>query len=481
MAHGHFHVARYLFENGCQVSPSMLAGPPDPGSAAAPTRGSQDPILRRAQCHFHEATRGPADASPRLDLGPRWETYARWCRFMIPRFRTAVDAIHFAQDPVGHGGFEARHVGEDLAAYAAEVETHLMQRFPHRVEHFAGFSEWSLSLPGTTLERNGRLVSGPMFANMTFLLECLERLPPPQTVCEIGGGYGSPARLWLTNTIHRPGLYVIVDLPESLFFAEIFLRLILGPDAVYYISSAKPLDRAEVAAHQVLLCPVARMAALSTIHLDLVYNTLSMQEMSEECINHYMRWLDEQDCRFFYSFNYGGTPIEKASESMNVCAPRLSSRWHLLWVAPYAERPSPALHILAEKHMPEQDGEDRARGRRLFAEWFHTPCDRAGFVFLLEAAKLCDDGPTTLAIAEKALNELRIVPREMLFLLQLLQRQERSGPSVSADHSTRVAGLGNAVAARRRPELDGRVSPHLTVLREHILANSLGGKGGLGG
>jgi len=42
------------------------------------------------------------------------------------------------------------------------------------------------------------------------------------SVCEVGGGYGNPALQWLTNPVKPVGRICIVDMPEVLFFAEVF-------------------------------------------------------------------------------------------------------------------------------------------------------------------------------------------------------------------------------------------------------------------
>ena len=72
----------------------------------------------------------------------------------------------------------------------------------------------------------------------TRYFTCATRIAKLDQICEIGGGFGAPARLFLTNGYRRPRSYVIADLPESLFFAECFLRATLGNDRVRYVGAA---------------------------------------------------------------------------------------------------------------------------------------------------------------------------------------------------------------------------------------------------
>jgi len=66
---------------------------------------------------------------------------------------------------------------------------------------------------------------------------------------------------------------------------------------------------------------------LQNLPVDLVINTGSLQEMSEEWVDFYRTWLDQQRCRWFYSLNYFAQPINALWESGNILSPRLSSAW----------------------------------------------------------------------------------------------------------------------------------------------------------
>ena len=136
----------------------------------------------------------------------------------------------------------------------------------------------------------------------------------PACVMEIGGGYGAPGRVWLTNDLHRPDTYIDADLPESLFYAEIFLRANFPDIQVTYIHAPNDLDNTQNTAKQrpphIILCPASRIDLLSDYPVDLLVNTGSMQEMTDDFIIYYNEWLDASKCQLFYSANYFAQRID---------------------------------------------------------------------------------------------------------------------------------------------------------------------------
>jgi hypothetical protein len=149
----------------------------------------------------------------------------------------------------------------------------------------------------------------------------------PRTICDIGGGTGSTARCWLTNSAHRPDLVVIVDIPETLVYSEALLRSELGDSQVQYLASptCTPMRSG------VILCPIANIRRLENISFDLVTNTTSMQEMTDEWVDWYMDWIDRQPCCFFWSANHFANGISNMREGHNSWSPRPSPRWQLVY------------------------------------------------------------------------------------------------------------------------------------------------------
>jgi len=355
-------------------------------------RAASAEILERARSNLLDAVRRGSKA-PLPRLGWRWETYALLSREKAMEFRTPMEAIHFAQSPDHHGGFEARQSSARVLDLAAVEERYLAKEFPQFADLVSSFAESPLSAPPTVAAFRERLVSSPLYSHARFILRCLCYCRP-ERVCEIGGGYGGPARLWMTNAAHRPRQYWIVDLPESLFFADVYLRVHFGIGDVLYIASPADVGRAlgssTQGAPRFVLCPVHNLPHIAQVRFDLVTNTLSMQEMSEEYVDFYMRWLDQQPCRFFYSFNYAVQYLERIEESMNMAAPRLSRRWVTRFIQHNDEMPHGFGEILAEKCGGDAEipYEEIAGRWRRYADGRLRP---AAFFDLLDCVRFSDD------------------------------------------------------------------------------------------
>jgi hypothetical protein len=91
-----------------------------------------------------------------------------------------------------------------------------------------------LSGPESLGEFNGRTVSRVLYYHARNVLAGITYANEPRRVLEIVGGYGEIARLWVTNAIAPAKSYVIVDIPECLFFAEVALRSEFGEEVGYF-------------------------------------------------------------------------------------------------------------------------------------------------------------------------------------------------------------------------------------------------------
>lgn len=257
--------------------------------------------------------------------GARWAAYATRVREGISDITNYVQALHFAQTKIGfeHRG-NVQHEGKFTAMYERELAVSYPQ-FADRLERFADITG---SSPETIYEHNGRLISNVLFYLARVVLSCLTVLPePPRVILEVGGGYGAPGRLWMMNPISRPKCYIILDMPESLFFVDVFLRKEFGADSVHYVTDPDQLSSEVVEDFSFVLCPLPLVNALEQLPVDLVINTGSLQEMSEEWVDFYRGWLDRQRCRWFYSLNYFAQPVNALWESGNLLSPRVGLDW----------------------------------------------------------------------------------------------------------------------------------------------------------
>lgn len=410
---------------------------------AGSPRGGHAGILAIAREHLESASSDPTDDLP--DPGARWGTIAAYCREKIPTFQSPVEAVHFAQMPAGHGSFEVRLTGDALPELLARQERVLADVAPGAGAHLQSFSEPDLSLPDTLLRHNGRSVSTPLGTHTFFFFSVAMRVPSIDTVCEIGGGYGAPARLWLTNGYRRPRLYAILDLPESLFFAEVYLRATYDSSLVRYVQPSEQIDPAEVPAGTVLLCPVSRRAALAPIRFNVVVNTLSLQEMTDAYVAFYREWLTEQPSDYFYSFNYLLQSADQRGESPNLFAPRLSQHWGIEWTAIGEVQPWCFANVLARREAPETIG---ARNALAIERYFRRPLSPAAVYPLLHAADTEPDARFAYRLMTAMVEDFPDGPKEIAFLAQRIGELERGRRTLSDGELAHVQRVNADLVAK---------------------------------
>jgi hypothetical protein len=128
-----------------------------------------------------------------------------------------------------------------------------------------------------------------------------------RVLLEIGAGYGGLAQQ-LRRMIEPDAVYVIVDLPEMLFWSAVFLRVNDPARRIYLYDPRRfaPADLAAIlASHDVVLLPhylIERLPEFPAI--DVAINTLSMQEMPARQVHAYCSFLTGHLEGWFYSENF---------------------------------------------------------------------------------------------------------------------------------------------------------------------------------
>lgn len=172
---------------------------------------------------------------------------------------------------------------------------------------------------------------------MFYILSAFKFKSSIKSVFEIGGGYGNPARLWLSNPIKDIDQYCILDLPETLFFAECFLRMTLPDVEILYLHQDLSIDLQISPAQgkkRIILCPLVSHKKLKNFSFDIAMNTGSMAEMTDDWIIFYKDLFDFIDVKVLYSHNYFANPIDQMFESRALMAPKVSSLWSLNYIRP---------------------------------------------------------------------------------------------------------------------------------------------------
>jgi putative sugar O-methyltransferase len=406
-------------------------------------------VLSRAKLNLERAIKGSAGDPDLPHPGNRWETYAEAVRKQFETLLTPLQAVHFAQAPDRHGGFESRHTREKLEDAVDGHEAVLDRLFPHFKESFSSFAESPLSDPRSLAMGRGRLVSKPFYAHAHYIMRCLNYVKPA-SILEFGGGYGAAARLWMTNAIHQPSLYCDVDLPESLFFAENYLALHFGSESVVYIHGQEDLPLLSRPEVKFALCPTHAAKWLRGHKFNLVWNSNSMPEMSEAYIEYYMKWLDANRPDYFYSCNLVAYDMTKLDESVNFIAPILSEQWNAVLLETHGYPPYFTAEMMLRIGRPSLEPEALVR------ELLQQKLTARSYLVMLDATRSIKDGGLIWEIIKKVAIEFDYLPREIVHLCKLVDQLGNGSALGFQAFSERVIRIVNANRM-------GRVSPHLAA------------------
>jgi putative sugar O-methyltransferase len=391
-------------------------------------RDSRDPIIRTALEHYLAAKNETDPALP--PIGSRWAPQFDRIATAINGFRDPIEAVHYAQRSITYDHREPIHqIGPLISLYDDLVRN----EFPWFADLLDQMAEHPDSVAETLALYKGRNVSNILYWHARYVLCCLSHIPPPNRIFDIGGGYGAAARLWQTIP-NAPESYCMIDTPESLFFAEVMLTNTFG-NKVSYFSGVMPRT-------PIVLVPLCRFRRFPA-SADLVINTGSMQEMTDEWIDFYMQWLDEGDFKFFYSLNYVAQPIDRLYESRNLWAPRPSPSWatrYLSLNAPLVQAQARAARHFQEA-IYERNGTNRTlsewsalRGRVIDAQAYIEGLD------LLRQSLAPETAKQFLRIVSEG---MRYRPKEMLWVARWLE--ENGSQEFSALRSELEAAMGGTV------------------------------------
>jgi putative sugar O-methyltransferase len=411
------------------------------GSTANVNRKNIDQIDREimsaAKSNLYDALRS---SNPELPAhGKRWQFYIDRMLKSINRLGSTNEAIYFAQR---HCGFDHRssfnEISNDSHSPSVQIyEDILKNEYPHFSEHISQFHETETSWLSSLGQFRGRLVSNIMYCHAQTILSCLSYGSDFETICEIGAGYGDTTRMWMTNPIQKVRRYFIIDIPSSLFFAEVFLRREFSDIPVVYmredtsIESCLDLDRV------IILCPLHLCGRFQNFPIDLIINTGSMGEMSESWIDFWQRWLQEQNARFFYSHNYFANPIDNLYEGENLFSPRVPEGWALKFSKvnhPLIMAQSPLRNyaeMLFEKiaEMPCQSNSD-GNGSEL------NSCEKVGlneFLNFSYAFLNSNDVQGMINFIRRSLDGLEFIPKEILFFLDKIRKEGKGREGLGSE------------------------------------------------
>lgn len=266
-------------------------------------------LLQAARQHLSNAPY-PEDFA----VGKWWASRQAATRSQVLAFQNPGDVIRYAQ--VGSlSGFDHR-IPETVAALRiARFKLRELEREYAWTWSTSVLEESSYSIGTVTIE--GKRCSSIFLSHVNALLRIQRFVAQPKRILEIGGGYGALARI--VGTAHPGVKYTIIDFPESLFYAHIFLGV--------NFPSAR-IDSTPAADFR--LVPIQECLTLSGETFDVAVNTGSLQEMPARAVAFWMQFIQERIAtKLFYSFNYflvnkGGF---NETEGSNLICPVLDPYW----------------------------------------------------------------------------------------------------------------------------------------------------------
>jgi len=148
---------------------------------------------------------------------------------------------------------------------------------------------------------------------------------------EIGAGHGGFAHNFLSAFQRKP-VYIIVDLPESLFYAAVFLTVHNADMRVYVYSPGDDLREVTdaIVEYDLVLVPDYKLADLKALTtLDLALNHVSFPEMSPTAIEAYLEFLAARLDGYLMSVNHLKRPestldpIDEVLDKYFIVSPRI--------------------------------------------------------------------------------------------------------------------------------------------------------------
>ncbi|MCK4276200.1 MAG: putative sugar O-methyltransferase [Phycisphaerae bacterium] len=196
--------------------------------------------------------------------------------------------------------------------------------------------ESEVSLPDNNVLRNGRRLNPNFLRSVTISDTILEHVSPAGSrlmVFELGAGLGHVAHV--LKIMHPNTTHVLVDLPNTLFFAYQFLSLSFPEAKILLVTDDTQLDGVAADEYDFVFLPTKFADTVLNISFDLFLNTASLGEMRNTVIRQWMDFLqDRLKVRYLYTLNRYLNVISPNEHSWrldeNECSLLYDDRWKMI-------------------------------------------------------------------------------------------------------------------------------------------------------
>ncbi len=293
-------------------------------------------------------------------LSPIWsEENMRIMRDILSTSKDAVEAVHrlqaywFMQVPP--------KTITDLA-----VDWHLNSLLKSGLDFFdlpLYIQESDYAPPETLTVRNDRKLRPDFFRHLGTVLRIDKNCKLANSnykIFEVGGGTGNLARLirLLAPSCH----YVIVDLPETICFSYMYLRLNFPNKKTLFVTGKTDILNNILEDYDFIFAPISYAEDLLIAEYDMFINTASLGEMRNEMIRYWMNFVQEKmNPKFIVSVNrYLNTIIPGEHDwrlNENLCSLLYDEKWEMIdWELdpefmrrPYASKAARHLLIIGKR------------------------------------------------------------------------------------------------------------------------------------
>lgn len=146
-----------------------------------------------------------------------------------------------------------------------------------------------------------------------FLKPIREKEHP--VVLEVGAGWGGFA--YQFKTLFPHSTYVVVDLPQTILISATYLKT-LFPAAKIYLGDGSPQSyNIEFSQYDFVFIPHFAWPSLQPHSLDLAFNMVSFQEMTDSQVQGYVKQLADWKCPRLYSLNRDRSPNNQEISSVS--------------------------------------------------------------------------------------------------------------------------------------------------------------------
>lgn len=360
--------------------------------------------------------------------------------------KEAIQAIEntylFSIDPPGgDGGMVEWHMdymkskGNDIFAFDERVQS----------SHIAS----------NVVKVKDRVYSPDFFRMINFYLQLKNHCILPQTslFVELGGGYGNFART--RKLFFKESTNVMIDLPESLFFCQIFLSLSFPEAKILYVSEPMQLTTEQVKSYDFVFIPTVFAESIAGIKADLFANTASLGEMSNPTIEYWINFI-QTVIKTKYCFMWNRYLNIGRRDNENECSVIFDRYWKVLNFqlepdyskCPFEEpKVSRSLELILEREDPKDDQFYEEQSAKLLyrvsREWWHDRPNSygCGSYSCNEIAPDLSINGTLFKLWESIrLHKTKANIHMMLTYLARLKKKEINDPFEEVEYYERILG-----------------------------------------